>query len=128
MVEAFRRLVGPLSPCYLAELRWWVRAWMVSRRSRVDTGDVVLAMTELVSNSVRHGYGPVDVELSTTGERLLLQVSDGSDELPGQRMTDDANSEGGRGLLLTAGLASQWGVRLNGGGGKTVWCEFAPQP
>ena len=101
----------------------------MSRHTRVDAGDVVLALTELVGNSVQHGSTPVEVELATTGEKLLLRVSDSSEDLPRQREHHDlAAFEGGRGVLLVERLSARWGVRLNQGGGNTIWCEFAPQP
>ena len=119
------KVLQPLSPGYLVELRRWARAWMLSRRSRVDAQDVVLGMTELVGDSAEHGGGPIEVEISDDGELLLLQVSDRSDGVPGQPQ-QDTTAEGGRGVLLMDRLALRWGVRLRQGGGKTVWCEFAP--
>ena len=124
MTKVVRRLLQPLTPGYLADLRRWARAWL-SRGPTVDADAVVLAMTELVGNSVQHGSGAVVVELSSAGELLLLRVSDRSDGLPGQPRPD-MTSEGGRGLLLMERLAARWGVRLRQGGGKTIWCEFAP--
>lgn len=126
MTEDFRRLFRPLSPGSLAELRGWARAWMASRHSRVDASDVLLAMTELVVNSVKHGHGPVDVELSTTDEKVLVQVSDGSDDLPGQRKSSHMTAEGGRGVLLIERLAFRWGVLLNSGGGKPSGASSHP--
>ena len=126
MTRILCRLLPPLTPHYLAGLRRWARAWMVSRHVDVDGDDVVLAMTELVGNSVRHGSGPIEVDLCDDGDLLVLQVTDGSDALPGQPH-QRATSEGGRGLLLIENLAVRWGVRPRQGGGKTVWCEFAPR-
>lgn len=98
---------------------------MLSRRSRVDADDVVLAMTELVGNSAEHGDGPIEVHISEDGDVILLQVSDRSDGMPGQPQ-QHTTSERGRGVLVMDRLAVRWGVRLRQGGGKTVWCEFAP--
>ena len=54
-------------------------------------------------------------------KHLTLAVSDSSDVLPEER---EAHVEGGRGMVVLAGLADRWGVRRRDGGGKTVWCEF----
>lgn len=126
MSEAFKRLLRPLAPGHLADLRRWAREWVEYRHPRVNAGDVLLAITELVSNALKHGAEPVDVELFATDELLRLQVSDRSDALPGQP-TPDLTSEGGRGMRLIASLTTRWGVRLNKEAGKTVWCEFAAQ-
>ena len=125
MTDNVRKLLRPLSPGYLAELRRWARAWMLSRRSRVDAYAVLLAMTELVGNSAKHGDGPIEVEISDNGDLLLLQVSDHSDGMPRQPQ-QHTTSEGGQGILLMDHLSVRWGVHLRHGGGKTVWCEFAP--
>jgi two-component sensor histidine kinase len=89
----------------------------------VDPESVVLAMSEMVSNSVRHGAGPVDVELSVDGPILLLKVSDRSDDLPRQ-LRGDPSGSGGRGMILVDAVATRWGVQYRTGLGKTVWCEF----
>ena len=81
-------------------------------------------MTEMVTNSVRHGSAPVTVDLVETAPTLMLCVSDGSRDKP-LRSTDQTGDEGGRGLSIFDALTSRWGVWLNPGGGKTVWCEFA---
>jgi hypothetical protein len=77
-----------------------------------------------VTNSIRHGTGPVDIELAGGQDSLRLAVRDCSDDLPHQR---DARSdaEGGRGIVVLESVTTRWGVRPLPSGGKTVWCEFA---
>jgi anti-sigma regulatory factor (Ser/Thr protein kinase) len=84
---------------------------------------VVLVLTEMVTNSVRHGSAPVTVDLVETAPTLMVCVSDGSSSTP-LRPTARAGDEGGRGLTILDELTSRWGVWPNPGGGKTVWCEF----
>jgi two-component sensor histidine kinase len=91
--------------------------------SAADPDSVVLALTEMVSNSVRHGAGSVDVELSADDGSLLLQVSDCSDDLPRQ-LRGDHSWSGGRGMIVVDALASRWGVQYRAEVGKIVWCEF----
>jgi hypothetical protein len=87
--------------------RRWARSWMERHPTADNPDGVVLAMTEMASNSVRHGAGPVDVDLSAKGLLLLLQVSDCSDDLPRQLRGDHSRS-GGRGMIVVDGVASRW--------------------
>ena len=117
-----RRLTDPLPPNYLGALRRWARTWMDQRPGSADPDSVVLAMTEMVTNSVRHGTRPVDVELSVGARLVLLQVSDCSDDMPRQPRSGES-AIGGRGITLIDALTSRWGVKYRPIG-KTVWCEF----
>jgi anti-sigma regulatory factor (Ser/Thr protein kinase) len=117
-----RRVTDPLSPHYLGDLRRWARSWMDQQQGSADPDSVVLAMTEMVTNSVRHGTRPVDVELSVDARLVLLRVSDCSDDMPRQPRSDES-ANGGRGITLIDALASRWGVQYRPIG-KTVWCEF----
>ena len=95
-----------------------------------DTDAVLLALTELVTNSAKHGAGPVDVAMRRDVRQLRLSVTDRSDRLPVQPATGE-DAEGGRGLALLDILATSWGVLLRMPSGKTVWCRFsaaAPDP
>ncbi len=90
----------------------------------VDPDRVVLSLTELVTNSIRHGSGPVDIELAGDQDTLRLDVRDHSDALPRQRVAR-IDAEGGRGIVVLTNLATRWGVSRLPTGGKSVWCEFA---
>ncbi|MEV5256605.1 ATP-binding protein [Streptomyces anulatus] len=95
--------------------------------SRMD--DVLLCVTELATNALRHGVPPgrgfkVHIYLERIENALRVELHDSgdgevcpADELPG------AEDEGGRGLLLVAALADKWGVGERNPG-KIVWCEF----
>lgn len=82
--------------------------------------DVVILLTsELVTNAVLHGAGPVAVHMSWGDWGVLVEVEDQSPEWPvPQAMDRDALN--GRGLILVDGLSSDWGV-LAVGTGKKVW-------
>jgi two-component sensor histidine kinase len=95
--------------------------------SGVDPDSVLLALTELVSNSAKHGTGPVDVSMRREPRHLWLGVTDRSDRLPMQPPTGD-DLEGGRGIALLDVLATSWGVRLRRPTGKTIWCRFTAAP
>ena len=125
MTAGSQRLLTPPAAGCLAELRHWVRSWMAQNPTDgVDPDRVVLSLTELVTNSIKHGAGPVDVELNGDSDHLVLIVSDASEKMP-VRPGVSVETESGRGILILESLATRWGVRPDAGGGKTVWCEFA---
>lgn len=127
MRPARRRVPLPLRPACLAVLRAWARSWMDHNPSGVDPDSVLLALTELVSNSAKHGTGPVDVSMRREPRQLWLGVTDRSDRLPRQPPTGH-DLEGGRGIAMLDVLATSWGVRLRRPTGKTIWCRFTAAP
>ena len=67
------------------------------------------------------GTSPVRLWLYSDGERILIQVWDGNDEMPA-RQEVDPSAESGRGLLIVQSLASDWGAsRLAKSSGKVAW-------
>lgn len=87
-------------------------------------GEVVgLLVSELVTNAVLHARSDIDVVLTHPGNRIRVEVSDGSAGQPiVRRYTGDSMT--GRGLALVEELSTQWGVNSDPPG-KTVWFELA---
>lgn len=127
-------VIWPLAddPAQLAHARELVRktlaTWMLS-----DHADLAeLVVTELATNALRHGIGPIDIRLSLPGNNLRIEVHDHGPGRPvlRQATTDD---EQGRGLALLDGL-----IKLNGGAhgvaddadgpGKTVYVLLSLDP
>jgi anti-sigma regulatory factor (Ser/Thr protein kinase) len=82
--------------------------------------EVVLLLTsELVTNAVRHGIGPVGVHLVRGDGVVRVGVEDQSPQWPVLRPID-RDALNGRGLFLVDAMATDWGV-LAGDAGKTVW-------
>ncbi len=91
--------------------------------------DVVLIVSELVTNAVRHA--PDDevpqLHLESRPHALRIGVSDGAAIRPLIRELSDT-AESGRGMRIIAALASRWGVD-DQGRGKRVWVEMdRPRP
>jgi anti-sigma regulatory factor (Ser/Thr protein kinase) len=90
-------------------------------------GDVLLLVTELVSNAVRHAeVGPeqyLRVELRFSPRRVRVEVVDpGSGFTPAQGPSRGGES-GGWGLFLVDRIAHRWGVRRTASG-TCVWFEI----
>lgn len=97
---------------------------LASWRFPVELRDLgVLATSELVANSLKHGTPPMLLRLRRTDRRLVIEVTDGDEHLPQRRRAEPAD-EAGRGISIIATIASSWGSRRTPGGGKAVWCEF----
>ncbi|MBS2531171.1 ATP-binding protein [Catenulispora sp. NF23] len=79
-----------------------------------------LLTSELVTNAVRHGRGPVGLRVSRRHPETVVEVRDhGKGEVrPSPGLT--ADTETGRGLAIVELLADRWGV-VPGDAGKTVW-------
>ncbi|WP_432927412.1 SpoIIE family protein phosphatase [Microbispora sp. CA-135349] len=84
-----------------------------------------LVVSELVTNAMRHGTGPIQLRL-IRNRTLICEVSDGSNTAPHLRRAR-VFDEGGRGLLLVAQMTQGWGTRQTTRG-KTIWCEQALPP
>ena len=90
------------------------------------TDSTELIVSELVTNAIRYGSGPVSLRL-VRAESLWVEVSDGSNSAPHLRLAADSD-EGGRGLFLVRSCSRRWGLRY-GPRGKTVWSEQSlPEP
>ncbi|MFJ4746584.1 ATP-binding protein [Streptomyces albogriseolus] len=95
---------------------------------------LTLITAELCANAVQHGRVPgqdfhVRLTDEADGRRLRVEVSDArAERRPAATVSPDldADSESGRGLLLVATLADDWGVTDRPGGpGKTVWASVS---
>jgi anti-sigma regulatory factor (Ser/Thr protein kinase) len=89
---------------------------------QADSLEVVLLLTsELVTNGVRYGLGPVEVGLRSDDAEVRVTVHDRNPATPSVQ-TPDVSALNGRGMLLVESLASRWGVdRAPGDDGKDVW-------
>jgi PAS domain-containing protein/anti-sigma regulatory factor (Ser/Thr protein kinase) len=96
-----------------------LRSWNVAEGSDA----ALLIVSELVTNAMVHTQGPVRLDLTLTGDRLRVAVSDSSPRTPKKSTGVDWEATGGRGILLVEAVSSDWGsVPLSGG--KQVWGEI----
>ncbi|MFB7416579.1 SpoIIE family protein phosphatase [Streptomyces sp. NPDC056210] len=79
-----------------------------------------LIISELVTNAIRYGEGPVSLRL-IRDRHLTCEVTDGSNTSPHMRRAHDTD-EGGRGLYLVMSMSHRWGTRY-AARGKTVWSQ-----
>ncbi|MGN9763343.1 SpoIIE family protein phosphatase [Streptomyces sp. SD31] len=81
-----------------------------------------LILSELVTNAIRYGAGPIHVRL-IRDRKLICEVADGSSTSPHLRYAATTD-EGGRGLFLVSQMAERWGTRYTPQG-KVIWAEQA---
>jgi hypothetical protein len=81
-----------------------------------------LLCDELVSNVVRHVGSPMTVRALRQPSSIRVEVDDDSADLPVLQHPDMLDDHG-RGILLVASLADQWGSEPRATG-KTVWFEI----
>ena len=87
--------------------------------------DLLLVVSELVTNAVVHGAEPIRVTMVRSRGRIRIEVTDGAaGASPHGNPRPPANAETGRGLSVVTRLAVAWGWRAAPGAGKTVWAEL----
>lgn len=81
--------------------------------------DVLLVVSELVSNSVRHtDTDDIDIRVESNNGHVRVEVSD-----CGPGFTSATPRRDGLGLTIIERLADKWGVEPSDGG-FTVWAEL----
>lgn len=87
---------------------------------------LVLLVSELVSNAVRHSPGPADTAISlhakVTENKIRVAVTDAGEGFTPKQRAPGSLSDG-YGLYLLDKAASSWGVES--GAGTTVWFELS---
>ncbi|MFE7355087.1 SpoIIE family protein phosphatase [Streptomyces sp. NPDC057543] len=107
-------------PAAVAGVRKNVNQWLTDRGLDEEAFTTELILSELVTNAVRYGTGPIEVRL-LYDRNLICEVSDTSNTSPHLRYAATTD-EGGRGLFLVAQFAERWGTRYTETG-KVIWSE-----
>ncbi|MEU8518773.1 ATP-binding protein [Streptomyces sp. NBC_01216] len=103
----------------------WIPAESEEDGERVD--DVLLLVSEVVTNACLHAGGPEELVLRHTAGRLRVEVADANPELPRAYAPRSPSLPGGHGLMVLDRLAGDWGSEPRGGDatGKVVWLEVS---
>ncbi|MBM9621192.1 ATP-binding protein [Streptomyces zhihengii] len=102
----------------------WLPAGSAERRAAAE--DVLLVVSELVTNACLHADGPEELRVASDGKVLRLEVTDRGAGQPAPRTPHRAGRPGGHGMFIVQRLCLDWGVvRAPGAPGKTVWAELA---
>ncbi|WP_338677106.1 ATP-binding protein [Streptomyces sp. SCSIO 30461] len=102
----------------------WLPAASADRRAAAE--DVLLVVSELVTNACLHAEGPEELRVSFQGKVLRLEVADRGAGHPAPRTPHRSGRPGGHGMFIVQRLCLDWGVRRTPGApGKTVWAELA---
>lgn len=117
-----QRRTFPSTPASAGHARRFVESVLSSADLDHLTYTATLLVSELVANAVLHTGTPLTVVVSPDGDRVRVEVHDGSPSLP-VRKHYSTTSGTGRGLLLVERMASDWGSASTGGG-KVVWFEL----
>ncbi|SEB61380.1 MULTISPECIES: ATP-binding protein [Streptomyces] len=114
----------------VSQMRHLAKACLVYWKLSALTGDVMLLVSELVTNGVKHSCGTeITMTLCTADGGLRLEVSDETSQRP-QIQHPDNDAESGRGLQLVQWITQQhggsWGVSPDG---TSTWCSIPlPSP
>jgi len=123
-VRRARRISLSAGPAAPAKARRHVRAAIYAWDIPVDEPAAVLLTSELVTNAIRHEAGEtVMLVITSACGQLRVDVHDTSCFLP-VPVHGPADTETGRGLILVASLATQWGFYPTPAG-KAVYFTLA---
>ncbi|MEV0094705.1 ATP-binding protein [Streptomyces sp. NPDC050738] len=102
----------------------WLPAATADRRAAAE--DVLLVVSELVTNACLHAEGPEELRVLCGPKMLRLEVTDRGAGQPAPRTPHRAGRPGGHGMFIVERLCLDWGVvRTPGRPGKMVWAELA---
>ncbi|MFD3333801.1 ATP-binding protein [Streptomyces sp. NPDC058700] len=103
----------------------WIPPETEEAEQRVE--DVLLLVSEVVTNACLHADGPEELVLRHGRGGLRVEVADTSTEHPRVQQARSPALPGGHGLMVLDRLAGDWGSEDRGQGatGKVVWLEVS---
>ena len=130
VVERLEAVLAKASGRLPAELRSAGEARKLVRRAldgwtdeeRVE--DIVLCVSELVTNAVIHAESGPRVMVHVRPAVIHVEISDDSETHPVVRGAGPQETSG-RGMSILSAYSDRWGSLRRSGGGKTVWFEVA---
>ncbi|KUN21523.1 ATPase [Streptomyces antibioticus] len=101
----------------------WLPAATADQRAAAE--DVLLVVSELVTNACLHAEGPDELWIACDNKVIRVEVSDRGTGQPAPRTPHRAGRPGGHGMFIVQRLCLDWGVIRNPGAtGKKVWAEL----
>jgi anti-sigma regulatory factor (Ser/Thr protein kinase) len=114
----------PADPAAVRDAREVVRSTLTRWRLPHLVEACVLAVSELVTNALRHGRPPIDMRLRRVSKKVELEVEDqGSGPAEPPHPADDL-AESGRGLGIVRAVADD--VRIAGSATSVEWRAEGP--
>jgi anti-sigma regulatory factor (Ser/Thr protein kinase) len=121
-------LMLPARPTSAALARKQVRRYLSDLGLEAVESSAELVASELVTNAVCHGTGPIELRLSCASHRLRIGVFDGdSRSVRRARRDPGPASSSGRGLQIVGAVCAEWGIDAQDRG-KVVWAELPLEP
>lgn len=110
--------------------RAWVRELLAARVPGAALDDVLLLLSEMVTNAVTHSAsgqgtdGQVTVRVALVSRMIHVEVTDaGSVTSAPVARPAPPDSDGGRGLWLVNAISTAWGSHHDAGTGRTIWFQ-----
>jgi len=93
---------------------------------RAAAEDVLLIVSELVTNACLHAEGPETLTLTFDRKTVRVAVTDRGEGQPTPRTPHQAGRPGGHGMFIVQRLSMDWGVAAAPEAPrKTVWADLA---
>lgn len=86
-----------------------------------DPDTVLLLVSEVVTNAVRHAATPFELTISVAGPEVVVTVVDHDGDHRPQVRNPRPHDTSGRGLRIVDELASDWGTEVVAADAKRVW-------
>lgn len=109
-----------------SQARTWLRDLLTTWDLDVHTDDLLVVVSELVTNVVLHARSVIEIAISVGEGVIELSVADTDHQAPKPRLASEVWDEGGRGLALVSALSDDWGV-VHRSQGKQIWVRL-PTP
>lgn len=105
--------------------RDFVATVLIDHAFEGDAAAVLLLVSELATNAVRHAGTPFEITVDIRETRVHVAVIDHDVSHPPRVRHPGADETSGRGLLIVEDLAEGWGTEDRGDGSKSVWFTLA---
>ena len=120
-------VVLPCTAASVAQGRRFVGALLEEIGMAEHRHEAVLLTSELLTNSILHGFGEPRLDVTWQGQEVEIAVTDRGTWAP-RRTALDLGATSGRGLQLLERVATRYGTRESPAG-TTIWFTLcAPSP